>query len=72
MLLDEPTNSMDRQTENEFIKKLNETLSDETVIIVTHKMALLSLVDRVIVLENGKIIADGPKEKVLANKKGEQ
>lgn len=72
IIFDEPTNSMDKQTENAFISRLKKTLNDETVIIVTHKMALLSLVDRVIVLDNGKVIADGPKETVLAkNKAGE-
>ena len=38
-------------------------------IVVTHKMALLTLVDRVIIIDNGKIVADGPKEKVLAPKR---
>jgi ATP-binding cassette subfamily C protein LapB len=69
LIFDEPTNSMDKQTEKEFIRKLKDILVDQTVIIVTHKLSLLSLVDRVIVLDNGKIIADGPKEKVFANSK---
>lgn len=68
LIMDEPTNSMDRQTENQFIKKMDIIKDDKTLIIVTHKTALLSLVDRVIILDNGKIIADGPKEKVLASK----
>ncbi len=69
MILDEPTNSMDKQTEKAFIKRLNSILSNQTVIVVTHKFSLLSIVDRVIVLDDGKIIADGPKDKVFGNNK---
>lgn len=69
MILDEPTNSMDRQTEKAFIQKLDAVLEDQTVIIVTHKMSMLELVDRIIVFDDGKIIADGPKEKVIASTK---
>jgi len=68
IIMDEPTNSMDRQTENQFIKKMNTITEDKTLIIVTHKTALLALVDRVIIVDDGKIIADGPKEKVLSSK----
>ena len=68
IIMDEPTNSMDRQTENQFIKKMNTIKEDKTLIIVTHKTALLALVDRVIIVDDGKIIADGPKEKVLSSK----
>ena len=68
MLFDEPTNSMDKQTENAFLKRMKNIINDQTVIIITHKMSVLSLVDRVIVLDNGKVIADGPKETVLKGK----
>ncbi|UTJ06926.1 type I secretion system permease/ATPase [Arcobacter roscoffensis] len=69
MILDEPTNSMDKQTEKQFINKLHNILDDQTVIVVTHKTSMLALVDRIIVLDDGKIIADGPKEKIIASKK---
>lgn len=69
LMLDEPTNSMDSQTENAFIKRLKQIIEDKTLIIVTHKTSILSLVDRVVILENGQIIADGPKE-VIFNKMG--
>lgn len=72
LILDEPTNSMDKQTENVFLKNLKNSLTDETLIVVTHKTSILALVDRVIVLENGRIIADGPKEQVLVNAKGKE
>ena len=45
---------------------LNKFLKDKTLIVITHRFAALELVDRVIVLNNGKIVADGPKDKVLA------
>ncbi|WP_228710934.1 type I secretion system permease/ATPase [Arcobacter cloacae] len=66
LVLDEPTNMMDELSENQFKKKLIEIIKDKTVIIITHKPSLLSLVDRLMVIEDGKIIADGPKEKIIA------
>lgn len=65
MILDEPSNSMDKQTEQAFMKRMKKLISDQTLIVITHKMNLLSLVDRVIVLDDGKIVADGPKETVF-------
>lgn len=65
LMLDEPTNAMDRQTEKAFINKLQKIIDDKTLIIVTHKTSILQLVDRVIILENGQIAFDGPKEEVL-------
>jgi len=71
MIMDEPTNSMDRQSETQFIKRIKGIVEDKTLIVITHKMALLELVDRVIIVDNGEIVADGPKEKVLSrNPKG--
>lgn len=65
ILLDEPTNSMDGVTEKKFIANLKEHLADETLIVISHKNSILELVDRIIVMENGKIIMDGPKEEIL-------
>ena len=70
LVLDEPTNSMDRQTEHAFIKNMKELLGNQTLILITHKTSTLSLVDRIIVLDDGKIVADGPKETVLQRKGG--
>ena len=64
-MLDEPTNSMDKQTEKSFINRLQNIVSAKTLIVVTHKTSLLQLVDRVIIIDNGKIIVDGPKETVF-------
>ena len=67
LLLDEPTSAMDAQTEMLFISHLKAATKDQTLIIVTHRPSLLSLVDRVVVVDDGKIVADGPKEDVLAS-----
>jgi len=66
LILDEPTNSMDRQSEKAFINRLSKIIKDETVILITHKPSILSLVDRVIILDDGKVIADGPKDKIFS------
>jgi ATP-binding cassette subfamily C protein LapB len=65
LLLDEPTNMMDNTTESRLIKNLQEYMEDKTTIIVTHKMNLLNLVDRVIVLDEGRIVMDAPRDTVL-------
>lgn len=62
LMLDEPTNSMDSQTEKAFITKLKNIIDEKTVIIVTHKTSILELVNRVIVVDNGNIVYDGSKE----------
>lgn len=67
LYLDEPTGAMDQQTESWFIEHLGKALGpDQTLIVSTHRNALLSIVDRLIVIDQGRIIADGPKETVIA------
>jgi ATP-binding cassette subfamily C protein LapB len=65
LLLDEPTASLDEMTEKSIIHKLNSWVQGKTLLVATHRMNMLSLVDRIIVIENGQIILDGEKEKVL-------
>jgi ATP-binding cassette subfamily C protein LapB len=65
MLLDEPTGSMDNRTEEHIKRRLVEVLADKTLVLVTHRAALLDLVERVIVVDAGRIVADGPKGQVL-------
>jgi len=65
LLLDEPSNSMDNTTEEQLKQRLAEVIKDKTLILVTHRASLLSFVNRLIVLDNGRLIADGPKEDVL-------
>ena len=67
LFLDEPTGAMDSQTENYFIGKLKAALSPEqTLIVATHRHQMLSLTDRLLVIDQGRIIADGPTAEVLA------
>ena len=64
-LLDEPTSSMDHNTEHAFITQFKTFIQGRTLVLATHKPAMLDLVDRLIVLEAGKLVADGPREAVL-------
>lgn len=66
LVLDEPTNAMDNSTEEQFKSKLKTLLADKTMLLVTHKASLLSLVDRVIVMDQGNLVADGPRVQILA------
>lgn len=65
VLLDEPTASMDEQLEAWVIRQLQQWLTGRTLVLVTHRPALLNLVDRIIVMENGKVVADGPRDTLL-------
>jgi ATP-binding cassette subfamily C protein LapB len=70
VLLDEPTASMDEQLEEYVIRQMHGWLSGRTLVLVTHRPALLKLVDRILVLDNGRVVADGPRDQILqaANK----
>ena len=65
MLLDEPTSMMDMQTEQEVLNNLKPIVRDKTLIVISHRVSMLSLVDRVIVLDHGRIVADGSPSLVL-------
>jgi len=65
MLLDEPTSHMDNGSEDVLRQKLFTLMQGKTLLLVTHRMSMLSLVDRLIVMDNGKVVADGPKELVV-------
>ena len=65
LLMDEPTAALDLNSEQAFVKKLKPLIKDSTLIAVTHRLPVLELVDRIIVLADGKIAIDGPKEDVL-------
>jgi ATP-binding cassette subfamily C protein LapB len=66
LLMDEPTSAMDMQTEALFTKRLETIVKDRTVIIVTHRPSLLSVVDRIVVMDQQRLVADGPKADILA------
>ena len=65
IVMDEPTSAMDNATEQELVARLKTNLADKTVILITHRGNLLSLVDRVVVVDSGRVMADGPKAEVL-------
>jgi len=64
LLLDEPSSMVDPATEQKLIARLR-ALKGTTQILVTHRMAMLALVDRLIVLDRGRVLADGPRDEVL-------
>jgi ATP-binding cassette subfamily C protein LapB len=66
VLLDEPTNSMDYNTEMHVIANLKKLTRKKTTIIITHKPTILEVVDRLIVMDNGRVVMDGSKEDVIA------
>lgn len=66
LIFDEPTASMDDSSEAQLRQNIKNMLDkDTTLVLVTHKVSMLDLVDRLIVIDNGRIVADGPKEAVL-------
>lgn len=65
LLLDEPTSAMDFSSEQQFKQKLQETAAHKTVVIVTHRNSLLDLATRVIVVDDGRVVADGPRDQVI-------
>ena len=67
LLLDEPTTGLDVGLEKTLITHMKEILNNKTLIVITHRFAALDLVDRVIVLNQGRVVADGPKNAVLAS-----
>jgi ATP-binding cassette subfamily C protein LapB len=65
LLLDEPTGSMDHSSEGIIKNRLKTAAEGKTMIVITHRTSLLELVDRIIVLDAGKVVADGPKDQVV-------
>ncbi|MGR5058518.1 type I secretion system permease/ATPase [Vibrio rotiferianus] len=65
LLMDEPTSAMDNRSEMQIKHQLAQLKPAETLILITHKTSMLDVVERIIVMEKGSIIADGPKAQVL-------
>lgn len=65
LLLDEPTSAMDFSTEHQFKQRIRQYAAHKTMIIVTHRTSLIELADRIIVVDEGRIVADGPREQVI-------
>jgi len=65
LLLDEPTSAMDNTSEEILRNRLQTWAQGKTMLLITHRTSMLSLVDRLVVMDNGHIVADGPKESVI-------
>ena len=65
LLLDEPTSAMDNTSEEILRNRLQSWAQGKTMLLITHRASMLSLVDRLVVLDNGHIVADGPKASVI-------
>ncbi|MBK7017622.1 MAG: type I secretion system permease/ATPase [Sulfuritalea sp.] len=65
LLLDEPTSSMDFTSESQFKASLSRFIQHKTMVIVTHRLSLIDLADRMIVIDDGKIVSDGPRQQVV-------
>lgn len=66
LLLDEPTASIDDVSEKQLIYHLKDWLAHRTLIVATHRRAVLELVDRIVVVNDGKIVMDGPRDEILS------
>ena len=69
LVMDEPSSAMDSGTERELVERLKTFVKNRTLILITHRGSLLDLVDRVIVIEGGKMVADGAKHQILKPQK---
>ncbi|MEY2689177.1 MAG: hypothetical protein RL375_3375, partial [Pseudomonadota bacterium] len=65
LLLDEPTSAMDFSTEALVTRRITEFAVGKTVVLVTHRTSMLSLVDRIVVIDQGRVVADGPRDRIL-------
>ena len=72
IVLDEPTSAMDNATERTIKQNLKAFLAGRTAVVITHRASMLDLVDRVVVLDKGRIMADGPKDSVIDALRGGQ
>ena len=65
LLLDEPTSAMDFSTEAQITARITDFSSDKTVVLVTHRTSMLAMATRVIVIDGGKVVADGPRDRIM-------
>jgi len=65
LVFDEPSSAMDSQTETALIQRLQEELKGRTLILITHRPPLLALVSRILLIDKGRVVADGPRDEVL-------
>lgn len=72
VLLDEPTTGLDLQTENIVLKGLNHWSRGRTMVVVTHRLQVLNIVDRIIVMNEGRVMMDGPRDEILKTVRKQQ
>ena len=65
MIMDEPSNAMDQTTESQLLANLKEPLQPQTLLLITQKLSLLEMTDRIIVMHHSKVLLDGTKEEVI-------
>nr|WP_321258639.1 type I secretion system permease/ATPase [uncultured Pseudodesulfovibrio sp.] len=65
LIMDEPSSNMDNQSEFRLKERLRSFVEDKTLIVITHRHSMLDLVDRLVIMDRGKIVVDGPKQAVL-------
>jgi ATP-binding cassette subfamily C protein LapB len=65
LILDEPTSNMDNRTEVRLRDNLSKVIKEKTLFLITHRASMLEMVDRLVVIDDGTIVADGPKASVL-------
>ena len=65
LVFDEPTSAMDQGSEAQLIARLETELQGRTFVLITHRPALVRLVERIVVVENGRVVQDGPRDAVL-------
>jgi ATP-binding cassette subfamily C protein LapB len=65
LILDEPTTGLDVGLEKKLMNNLKDIIEEKTLILITHRFAALELVDRVVIINDGKIVADGPRDVIL-------
>lgn len=70
LLLDEPSSNLDAQAEAQLIARLREATAGRTLVLVTHRLSMLTLVDRVVVVDQGRIVVDGLRDEVLRSMAG--
>jgi ATP-binding cassette subfamily C protein LapB len=70
LVLDEPTSNMDNRTEIRLRNNISKVIKNKTLLLITHRASLLEMVDRLVVIDNGAVVADGPKASVLEALRG--
>jgi ATP-binding cassette subfamily C protein LapB len=72
LIFDEPSSNMDNSSEVALKRRLLQSVGEKTLLLVTHRLSMLDLVDRLVIMDVGRIVADGPKNQVMAALRGEQ